>query len=226
MMRFGPFTFRLERRPGSARRSRPLVTSSTWRARPARRAWAVVVVPVLVLATAAVGLAPAGAATTATATGTMVVGVRSVSVTPTTFSFGECTLDGTPTILQFPNDHCTVGWFVITNGTAASHVDMAVSAFRPRDRRQAWYPCGSPGGVACTGPGGAPGKDQFLWQSNWGETFGLTAQCDQHAMPIEATCPLTGSGATGQDYDIMEGPTSSTDQSSSFTITLTWTALP
>ena len=226
MIRFGPFNVRLERGGGAVRPPRRFPTSSTRRARPGRRAWAMLVVPVLVLATAAVGIAPAGAATTATATGTMAVGVRSVSVSPTTFSIGECSLDGTPTILQFPNDHCLVGWFVITNGTAASHIDMAVSAFRPADRRQAWNPCGAPGGVACSGPGGAPGKDQFLWQSNWGQTFGLTAQCDQHSAPLAATCPLTDSGATGQDYDIMEGPTSSTDQSASFTITLTWTALP
>ena len=219
MIHLGPFTLRLER----GRRARP--RSARGHGRPTARTWALLVVPVLVLASLVIGVGPAGASTTATATGSMAVAVRSVSVSPATFVLDDCTLDGTPTILQFPDDQCDAPMFTITNGTAVSHIDMAVSAFKPSDRRPGWNPCGAPGGPVCTGPVNAygytyPGPNQFTWINNWGQTFGLTPQCDQ------PTCPLTASGETDHDFDNLFGPSSSTDQSASFSITLTWTALP
>ena len=139
-------------------------------------------------------------------------------------------LAGTPDQLQFPNDQCVVGTFTITNGPAADHISLAVSKFTPLDAGVGWSACG-PSVRPCRGPTSngftRPGANQFAWQSNWGQYFGSHASCDHHSSPLDlTTCPVTAPGEVESDQYTMWGPSSSSDQSPSFSITLSWTALP
>ncbi len=223
-MNLGPLQMHLER-SARARPTRPTRPASGSHRRPTGLAMATSVVVALVT-TFGTAFVPAGAATTATVVGSLAVAVRSVNVTPTSFTIGNCTLDGTPNLLQFPNDQCSAGAFTITNGTAPAHIDEKLSLFTPTDNGQAWGPCGASGNSACAGTSGAPGRNQFTWTSNWGQVFGTGNQCDQHATPAVSPCPMTGPAAVATDQYTLTGPTSATDLSSSFTITLTWSAVP
>jgi hypothetical protein len=224
-MNLGPVHLRVER----SRRVRPErpTRSASFPRHPRHPLTIAAFVVVALVTSVAVSVVPAGAATSDTALGSLSVAVRSVNVTPTSFAIGSCTLDGTPTILQFPNDQCSAGSFTVTNGDAASHIDLKVGSFVPADHGPVWRACGWSPSSSCSGPAGAPGHNQFTWTNGVGQALGgTTAQCEQHASPAVTPCPLTGPSAVNTDQFTMVGPSQSSDLSPSFTIALTWTAVP
>ena len=224
-MNLGPVQLHLVRAPRLRSDGQVLPASA---ARRPGAALAIAVFTAVALVTSlGTAFVPAGAATTDTVVGSLVVAVRSVNVTPTSFAIGGCTLDGTPSVLQFPNDQCSAGGFTVTNGDAASHIDLKIGSFVPSDHGSVWRACGWSPASVCAGPGGAPGHNQFTWTNGVGQVLGGTnAQCEQHASPAVTPCPLTAPSAVDTDQFTMVGPSQSSDLSSSFTIVMTWTAVP
>jgi hypothetical protein len=203
-----------------------------------RRAWvSTLLVATLVSATtgAIVCVASALAAPTPNATvqQTIYVAVRSVTVSPNSVSM--CSADAP---LTFPNGDCYLplgSGITITNGGVGGHIDVQGASAQPADGGQDWTLCG--GVVPCTG-NGSPGVDQF---TEFGQgtkpfigggdvTFTTSPQCDMafDNSPYGVGSPgcMTTPGQEAVEYTDLVGPSSSTDQSQSFTTSVTWMAVP
>jgi hypothetical protein len=198
-----------------------------------------------VLKTAALSLVPivlstsaAYAGSTAANTATLPIAIRSLTVTPATATFGDCdvpigaTTNVTPTTgLVIPGGSCYVGHFsgsavvqgiTITNGGVPGHIDINGGAAVPSDGGTDWA------------LGAAAGANTYteLNRQVIGEIpVAITASptCDSvFDTPAKAspTGCLVISGSTTTEQLIVDAPRSSTDTSSSFTITTTWTAVP
>jgi len=182
---------------------------------------------------------PASANTSASTTGTITVAVRSVTVSPSSIAFGSCvTNDGltsTGSALTFPNGGCQAINITITNGTAPGHIDITGADAIPADSGTHWTLCGAvaaAGGATCANGQFTPGVDQFFEEGHSSNTsapsppLSTTPQCDlAFANSGGASCSAT-SGQVGSEYLSLEGPSSSTDNSTSFTTIWTWTAVP
>jgi hypothetical protein len=169
----------------------------------------------------------------------------SVTMSPTSascgnYSGGQSPQASTSTALGFPNASCAVGVpggagssfpFKITNGTANSQIEIQASSAVPSDGGTQWILCGP--AVPCTGPasqsGKFPGANQFV-----AENFAAGKQPNE----------LTGTPVCDPDFDVgtiagcsasprqsqtegiqFIGPSSSKDNSQSWTITITWIAV-
>jgi len=229
-MHVGPFTVRLDRTP------------RTPSGRPRRRHLGAAVVVVALLA-APVLAVPAGADTNASSTGSVSVLVRSVTVSPSTFTYQDCKYHdnkptGTVAGLVIPDGFCTTAGNVlnVTNGPVASHLEAASTGFTPSDGGTPWSLCTPVARAdlpACTGPLfgtghqlPTPGTDQAQVElssaiSPNGIDLSSTPQCYGRG----ATCMETP-GRVDQETAILVGPNSSTDQSPTFSNTLTWTVVP
>jgi hypothetical protein len=169
----------------------------------------------------------------------------SVTMSPTTAACGHYSGGGSPrastsTALGFPNASCSVGVpgaagsfpFKITNGTASSQIEVQASSAVPSDGGTQWILCGP--AVPCTGPasqsGKYPGANQYV-----AENFATGKQPNE----------LTGTPVCDPDFDVgtiagcaasprqsqtegiqVIGPSSSKDGAQSWTITITWIAVP
>jgi hypothetical protein len=168
---------------------------------------------------------------------TIYVAVRSLTVTPNVFSM--CTA-GTP--LNFPNGLCESAPITITNGGAGGRIEVSGGNAVPSDQVTNWSLCGA-GGNSCTGtpvcttaPGGLqlcgaapPGVDQF--EQSTGNAGGFAGPnlapglaCDT-AFDSAGGC-VSSPGQVGTESVDLTGPTSSTDQSSTFSTVVTWVAAP
>lgn len=186
---------------------------------------------------------PAGASSSGTDSATVNLApppVRSVTVSPTTASFGGCTgPSGTgssvdPSELEFPNGLCFVGsssptgttGVTITNGAAPGHIDVNGQDATPADGGTSWA-------LITTG---TPGADQFREATN-GSQF-PSVPSNEVIVPTIPVCD-TGFTVTSGNGDctatanqlstellVLEGPSASSDQNGPFTVVTTWTAVP
>jgi hypothetical protein len=212
------------------------------------RLWIVLVVVVLAIAgvvalnrpkSAAVSGASTGASTTATLN--VLPTTVSITVSPGQATFGDCGGGGkgdrsTPTLLGYPNGECSVGTLgangtfpiTIDNTGVPSNIEVSTSSAVPADSGTPWLPC-SARGRHCTGPGGKPGVRQYeAWTAARGQADAtqLTADwaCD-FAFDASSGC----SAARGQfrkEGIKLIGPTSFGDPATSWTVTVTWIAVP
>ena len=182
------------------------------------------------IATAAIAIVlaavpPAHADESGSSTGTVSVAVRSVTVTPDTFTFGDCQAGGT--VMSFPNDNCSAQ-VTITNGTAPAHIMIRATDFAGSEGGTPWDLCIVD--TPCSGTdGNFPGVDQAriikgfpsddlsnddicdtAWWPEGGDAEGCAAQPNQSVT----------------ESLILYGPESTTNGSPLFSTTVVWTALP
>jgi hypothetical protein len=172
-------------------------------------------------------------------------------VSPATTTFDSCfdPTNGNPiSALAFPNGFCQTSNtdnVTITTGSQPSTVDVQGSDAVPSDNGTHWTLCGAESGSRCTGPTplfGAPitqsqqepGQDQFAEQTSlngfddsqsldFGPPLTTSPQCDTAFGT--GSCSAHSSQATTEVL-ILLGPESSTDASTAFSTTWTWTAAP
>jgi hypothetical protein len=176
---------------------------------------------------------------------TTVPTIRSVTISPGRASFTDCTggdrrlnTRSAAGELGFPNGECFVGSIVsgsypitVTNTGIASNIDISGSSADPADGGSSWSLCSGAksAAVACTGREHTPGPDQYevLNFSPTGTLHGGitdTPQCD-HVFGVSGTCWATEAMAMTEGIELI-GPTWSSDTSTKWTITITWTPVP
>jgi hypothetical protein len=165
--------------------------------------------------------------------------VRSVTISPSHATFADCTGgDGGANTrsernkLGFPNGTCVVKTTIlITNSGIASDIDISGSDAEPADGLTGWSLCntGDNGAVACTGHKHRPGPNQYE-VINFG-TFGAqrggisdTPRCDRALGPL-GSCWATQGLVVAEGVRLV-GPQWSTDTSTNWTVTITWTPVP
>jgi hypothetical protein len=169
----------------------------------------------------------------------------SVTVSPTTAAFGHCTggasTSNTPSTsgaLGFPNGQCRLGKagsgasypITITNTGVAATIDVSSGNAVPSGGGAQWGLCnlGPNPATACTSDSGKlPGNDQYLVQNFAAgkmNTAGLTASrvCDT-AFAAGGCSALQGDAQ--QEGVELTGPQSSDNHATSWTVTITWTAI-
>jgi hypothetical protein len=143
--------------------------------------------------------------------------VRSVTVSPNAVTYGNCTKGGAS--LTFPNDTCYAPPITVTNSGTAGHINVHGSDAVPSDNGTPW-----------TLAPGSPGADQFTesltGSTQGGATLSNTDSCDKAFDDFQASDCAAGPNQSQSESLYMTGPSSSTDSSSSFATTITWTAVP
>jgi hypothetical protein len=218
--------------------------------RPVRRAlgkWIFLIGGATGMAVVAWAPSPAFASSTGTNTATVSVSVavRSITVTPAEATFGTCVTaaggDATG-VLTIPGGSCQtgvpgsgVGGITITNGDVAGHIDINGAAAQPSDVTDCYSQVN---GETVVNPLcwtlGSPGQDVYLEETatpapagQMGDQYQAlttTPTCDDAFSPMGGC--TAGDNASQTEYLQIDAPTSSTDTSSTFTITTTWTAVP
>ncbi len=165
---------------------------------------------------------------------------------PATAVFGECgggqarqNTKSTLGKLGFPDGECSVGLMnpgiypiTITNTGIASDVYVNGTSASPSNDGNQWALCniGDDPAVACTHHDKQlPGADQYLVQnfSPFGESpTGITATpaCDQEFGPSNGCWAVEGASQT--EGLQLTGPLFSSDESTQWTMTVTWTPVP
>jgi hypothetical protein len=167
--------------------------------------------------------------------------IRSVTVSPSTASLGNCTggsasadTASTSNALGYPNGHCWAGSpgeggsfpIKITYQGPPGRVFVVGASANPSGGGPDWALCNA--SAACTGPGGDPGVDQYMVK-NFGTTTnnstGLTGSftCDQEFS--SKGCSATQGQSEKEGIELI-GPQSSGSTSSDWTVTITWAAAP
>jgi hypothetical protein len=175
---------------------------------------------------------------------TTVPTIRSVTISPGRASFAHCTGgDGgantrsTSGRLGFPNGRCWVGSNVsgsypitVENTGIGSNIDVSGSSADPLDGGDSWMLCSTGGhGAVCAGNGNKPGPDQYqvLNFSTWGTRNGGisgTPRCDRVFGPGGSCWAVQGMVVT-EGLELI-GPQWSSDTSTKWTVTITWTPVP
>ena len=176
---------------------------------------------------------------------TTVPTIRSVTISPGRASFTRCSGgDGgantrsTLGKLGFPNGECWVGSsasgsypITVTNSGIGSDIDISGSSANPADGGSTWTLCssGSDGAVACTGHESRPGPDQYqvLNFSAWGTRragIGGTPRCDRIFGP-GGSCWAVEGMVVAEGLELI-GPQWSSDTSTKWSVTITWTPVP
>lgn len=208
-------------------------------------------VPLLLTAVAGCGSAAAAPQQAAGRAGsidlslTTVPTIRSVTISPGRASFARCTGgDGgantrsTSGKLGFPNGKCWVGSSVsgsypimVTNTGIGSDIDISGSSAVPLDAGDTWSLCTARGNgaVTCTGRERKPGPDQYqvLNFSTWGTVRGGISgipRCDRVFGPDGSCWAVEGMVVT-EGLELI-GPQWSSDTSTKWTVTITWTPVP
>jgi hypothetical protein len=172
--------------------------------------------------------------------------ILGVTMSPTSascgnYSGGQSPRASTATALGFPNATCSVGVpggagsfpFKITNGTASSQIEIEASSAVPSDGGTQWILCRAGTSAPCTGPasqsGKLPGANQYM-----AENFALekplnqltgTPACDpEFDVGTTAGCSASSRQSQTEGIEVI-GPSSSKDNSQSWTITITWIAV-
>jgi hypothetical protein len=165
--------------------------------------------------------------------------IRSVTISPSHATFVNCKGgDGGVNTrserdeLGFPNGSCQVSaTIVIMNTGIASDIDVSGSDAEPADGMAGWTLCntGHHAAVECTGDKHRPGPDQYK-VVNFG-TFGAegggitdTPQCDRILGPL-GNCWATQGLRVTEGIRLI-GPEWSSDISTNWTVTVTWTPVP
>jgi hypothetical protein len=184
---------------------------------------------VVVSVALAAGVATA-ASPNASVSETINVAVRTLTVSP---SFVSLCSAANP--LTFPDRICLSQTVTITNGGAGGHVDITGANAIPSDGGNGWRLCGGAPTAACTGPNGLPGQDEYgvATQTTAPVNIGPASVTGAPGCDVEfdeladfilgcASAP----GQTSAEQLVLQGPSSSTDQSPTFTTSVTWTAVP
>jgi hypothetical protein len=174
--------------------------------------------------------------------------IRSVTVSPAKATFGDCSggSSGANTAsasgkLGYPDGRCWYGKpepggqfpITITNTGIASQIDVSGGSAFPADNGDQWKLCntGSDAAVNCTGRNdNVPGPDQYLVETfspeNNPDTGGITGapQCD-HQFAQAGSCQAV-QGSFGTEGLELIGPESTTDNSTRWTVTITWMPVP
>jgi hypothetical protein len=160
--------------------------------------------------------------------------VYSLTVSPSKFTFAKCGGgSSTPTQLGFPYGYCSygsegatsvTGGITITNTGTAGHIDVNGSNAIPSDGGAPWT----------LESGNWSGPDEYALNT-FGEGGGGASSLVLSTAPMCDTnfnlntspngCSAA-SGAAQEEEVLLYGPQSSTDTSSKFTSTITWTAGP
>ena len=167
-----------------------------------------------------------------------------VSVSPSSATFANCTggnaglnTASTPDALGFPNGSCWLGTpgsngsfpITITNTGVAANVYVSGANAIPSDGGTQWGLCnlGTSPAVACSGADGKPGTNQYVVQNFAGAIMnagGLTDTLTCDALFSGGQC-LAVSGNSQSEGIKLTGPTSSSDHSTSWTVTINWLAV-
>ena len=168
-----------------------------------------------------------------------------VSVSPSSASFANCSggnanvnTASTPDALGFPNGQCWLGTpgpngstpITITNQGVAADVYVSGANAVPSDGGTQWSLCnlGTSPAVACSADGGKqPGTNQYVAQnftSGLINPAGLTNSMRCDALFTGTQC-LASQGGSQSEGIMLTGPVSSSDHSTSWTVSITWTAV-
>jgi hypothetical protein len=171
--------------------------------------------------------------------------IVSVTVSPSSAAFGGCSggnasvnTASTSSALGFPNGHCSLGTpgahgsfpITITNTGVAADVYVSAGNAVPSDGGTQWGLCnfGTNPVAACSGDGGKlPGANQYVIQNfTAGSTnpSGLTGTLTCDTQFAAGQCSAVQGDAQSEGI-LLTGPASSSDQSTSWTVTITWTAV-
>jgi hypothetical protein len=170
---------------------------------------------------------------------TTVQTIRSVVISPGHTTFVDCTGGdgGVDTRskgdkLGFPNGTCRAEATIeILNDGIGSDIDISGANAVPNDGAAGWSLCnsGASPAVACTGAKHRPGPDQYKVINSG--TFGTehtgigdTPRCD-HSFGPRGSCWARHSYAFFE-YLTLIGPQWSSDTSTNWTVTVTWTPVP
>lgn len=180
---------------------------------------------------------------------TTVPTIRSVTVSPASASFGNCTgglasrnTQSTGGKLGFPNGQCFVGLvdagsglfypITITNTGIASAIYVNGSSASPSDGGDQWVLCNRDGNGAASckrDDGRLPGTDQYLVE-NFSPAGQLksgisgTPECDS-VFDASGRCVAVQGGSQSEGIELI-GPSFTTDTSTKWTMTITWTPVP
>jgi hypothetical protein len=188
-----------------------------------------------------------GGAGTTTGHLSVVPTIRSVTVSPGSVTFGNCTGGGgytnsVGTSMGYPNGSCSVGLvginesFPITVTYTGIPGDVFVngSSAVPSDDGKSWALCTPNSTTTCTGGEGLPGTDQYM-VSNFAQgvadagVLTTSPRCDEEFN----SQPDGGCSATPPEFKsqvqheglLLTGPESWSDHSTSWTLSVTWTAV-
>ena len=162
---------------------------------------------------------------------------RSVTVSPA--SIDMCS---SVSPLTFPNGSCGSPGITVTNGPVGGEIDVQSAPAVPSE--VASDPGTSPPTGRCVGPlrlrarapairvstRRTPGQDQYEeWtdtEGTRGPYFTSSAQCDTAFGFYPNTTCIASPEQSVVEFVAMTGPSASTDTSSTFTSSVTWTAVP
>jgi hypothetical protein len=173
--------------------------------------------------------------------------IRSVTVSPGSVTFGDCTGGGgatnsTQQAMGYPNGSCSVGTIgasqtfpiTVTYTGLPGSVFVSGSNAVPADGGTKWSLCDpqGTGQAACTGAQGLPGSDQYMIMNfaagvTNASVLTTSAACDkefQTSGGCAATPPELGK-QTQHEGLLLTGPRTWDDHSTSWTTTITWTAV-
>jgi hypothetical protein len=174
--------------------------------------------------------------------------IRSVTVSPAKGTFEACSggnsSDNTASSgskLGYPDGHCWYGNpephgrfpITITNAGIASKIDVSGQPAYPSDDGDSWNLCntGKHPATKCTGARHEPGDDQYKLQ-NFSPDSGMNYlgiskdwQCDLQ-FGQDRTCAVEPQGAFQTEGLELIGPASTSDNSTSWTVTVIWMPVP
>jgi hypothetical protein len=171
--------------------------------------------------------------------------IVSVTVSPSSAAFDGCSggnasvnTASTSTALGFPNGHCSLGTpgahgsfpITITNTGVAADVYVSGGNAVPSDGGTQWGLCnfGTNPAKACNADTGKlPGANQYVVQNFTAGSMnpsGLTGTLTCDTQFAAGQCSAVQGDAQSEGI-LLTGPASSNDQSTSWTVTITWTAV-
>jgi len=176
-------------------------------------------------------------------------GVREVQVDLDWSNYDTCSGgSSSPHALGFPNGECRQSVPVqVTNSGEDSNIFVETSPMVPSDASSSWQPCAMPGDVPsgpvlCDGPTATdgdfagqplPGADQFHQDVGYDDGSGTIQWAPVSSLPgCDRVFDLAGQGcqaSPGQEtaqYLRIVGPSSTTDESTTWSNTVTWVAMP
>ena len=166
--------------------------------------------------------------TTAQFTGTVPLAVSSVTVSPGSGTFGNCSggTGGTTNTLALPNGTCTTTVNVNESGGSA-YIYAAASNASASDGGTGWSLCvpNSKVSTPTCSSGALPGTDQFALKGVFPGGAGWLGSASACLPGPPAAC--TSLSNTAQPAQLtLYGPTKSSDDASSFSVTVTFTVVP
>jgi hypothetical protein len=171
--------------------------------------------------------------------------IVSVTVSPSSANFGGCAggnasvnTASTSAALGFPNGHCSLGTpgghgsfpITITNTGVAADVYVNGGNAVPSDKGTEWGLCNfgtSPASKCSADDGKLPGNNQYVVQnfaSGSMNPAGLTGSMTCDTQFAAGGCSAVQGDAQAEGI-LLTGPASSSDQSTTWTVTIIWTAV-